>query len=171
MDPDEDQINLVSNGAVFRAMVGRETTSSDWTGRARCCVRLGAALRRFPLPSPPPSLDTFSQSATFRLHRGGAFKSFPRNRLQPLPANVIHGHLLPRCRPCNVTHPASRPILPDVSGVFAANAGTSLTLEQRFSDPATMPSIETLLAMPSGFRAAGYDALTISSSKSTAGDL
>jgi hypothetical protein len=63
------------------------------------------------------------------------------------------------------------PILPDVSGVFAANAGTSLTLEQRFSDPATMPSIETLLAMPSGFRAAGYDALTISSSKSTAGDL
>jgi hypothetical protein len=62
------------------------------------------------------------------------------------------------------------PILPDVSGVFAANAGTSLTLEQRFSDPATMPSIETLLAMPSGFHTAGYDALTISSSKSTAGN-
>jgi hypothetical protein len=63
------------------------------------------------------------------------------------------------------------PILPDLSDVFAANAGTSLTLEQRFSDPATMPSFETLLAMPSGFRTAGYDALTISSSKSTAGDL
>jgi hypothetical protein len=63
------------------------------------------------------------------------------------------------------------PILPDLSDVFAADVGTSLTVEQRFSDPTTMPSIETLLAMPSGFRAAGYDALTISSSKSTAGDL
>ena len=62
------------------------------------------------------------------------------------------------------------PILPDLGDVFAVNAGTSLTLEQRFSDPATMPSIETLLAMPSGFHAAGYDALTISSSKSTAGN-
>ena len=62
------------------------------------------------------------------------------------------------------------PILPDLSDMFAANAGTSLTLEQRFSDPATMPSIETLLTMPSGLRAAGYDVLTISSSKSTAGN-
>jgi hypothetical protein len=62
------------------------------------------------------------------------------------------------------------PILPNGSDVFAANDGTSLTLEQRFSDPATMPSIETLLTMPSGLRAAGYDVLTISSSKSTAGN-
>ena len=37
------------------------------------------------------------------------------------------------------------PILPDLSDVFAANAGTSLTLEQRFSDPATMPSIERMV--------------------------
>ena len=62
------------------------------------------------------------------------------------------------------------PILPDLSDVFAADVGTSLTVEQRFSDPTTMPSIETLFAMASGFRAAGYDALTVSSSKSTAGN-
>jgi len=51
------------------------------------------------------------------------------------------------------------PVLPDVSGLFAA-APTSV--EQRVSEPAQGPSTERLLATPSGYRASGYEALTIS---------
>jgi hypothetical protein len=54
------------------------------------------------------------------------------------------------------------PLLPDVSGLSAADAGPRLTLEQRFFDPATMPDFETLLTLPTGFRAAGFDAMILS---------
>lgn len=49
------------------------------------------------------------------------------------------------------------PVLPDVSGLFAASPPA---VEQTVSAPG--PSIDRLLSMPSGFRAPGYEALTIS---------
>jgi hypothetical protein len=52
----------------------------------------------------------------------------------------------------------SGPILPDVSAMFAA----SPVVEQRAAEPVAAPSIDRLLALPSGFRAQGYESLIIS---------
>jgi hypothetical protein len=52
----------------------------------------------------------------------------------------------------------SGPILPDVSALFAS----APVVEQRAAEPVAAPSIDRLLALPNGFRAPGYEALTIS---------
>lgn len=57
------------------------------------------------------------------------------------------------------------PTLADVSALFTAGASV---LAPPASAPAPAMSIDTLLALPNGFRAAGYEALTIT--KSLAGN-
>lgn len=56
--------------------------------------------------------------------------------------------------------------LPDVSGLFAANAPA---VEERVSSPVVMPSVEALLATPDGFRLPGHDAVLITRTNSSAG--
>lgn len=56
--------------------------------------------------------------------------------------------------------------LPDVSGLFAANAPA---VEERVSDPVGVIDVETLLATPDGFRLPGHDAVLITRTNSSAG--
>ena len=51
------------------------------------------------------------------------------------------------------------PVLPDVSGLFAASTPAA---EHRAAEPVMAPSIDRVLAMPNGFRAPGYEALSFS---------
>lgn len=60
------------------------------------------------------------------------------------------------------------PIWQDVPDVGALFASSSPAVEQQAAAPVTPPSIDSLLALPSGFRAPGYEAL--SSLRTVGGD-